>query len=462
MKLAKLLDSAYHHSPILFQNLAVSIKGWNLNVQRRSGQYGQLIQDVRERSGWTRQQHAEYQLLVLNRLVENARISVPHYRSSLGNENGSYPKLASLEGLKFLPILDRDHVKAHPESYRNRGIKAPITLHTTGTTGSPITIRCNRLARQRNFAFFDEYLESLGLDCYSRHAVIGGRIIVHPKQQKPPFWRKSLSQNSLLMSSYHLSPRNLDAYVTALRRFQPEYIEAYPSSAYVLASFMQQAGIKLPLRALITSSETLFPEQREAMEAAFNCRVFDQYGAVEMATFVGQCHEGSYHVRPDYGVLELLDENDNPVPPGTPGRVVCTGFVNEAMPLIRYPIGDMAIQAESDDCRCGLETMILQKILGRQDDVLVTARGARVGRMSPVLKGLPVQHAQYVQYEAGKVTLKFVPSPQFDKRLDPPRILSAIKLRLGDDTDIELQPMTSLDRGKGGKFRAVISHVTPR
>ena len=251
----------------------------------------------------------------------------------------------------------------------------------------------------------------------------------------------------------------MDDYINKIKSFSPEYIESYPSSIFTLAKHILKKDRKLNCKAIITSAETLFPEQREIIERAFNTTVYDQYGCAEMSFFVGQCNQGQYHVRPDYGLLELVDDNGNPVKNGQSGRVICTGFINKVMPLIRYAIGDMATFSESNTCDCGLNTPILKEIQGRIDDALITTDGQSIGRMSPVLKNLPIQESQYVQYKVGEVELLIVPNATFSKEHDINRIIDAVHMRLGESFKVKVRIVEHIRRGNGGKLKAVISHV---
>jgi phenylacetate-CoA ligase len=366
-----------------------------------------------------------------------------------------------LDDLRRLPILSRDEVKRNPSEFfaDNYSPSERISLHTTGTSGSPLKIECNKSARQKNYAFFDGYLETIGLNPASRHIIIGGRVIVPPNVKKPPFWRYSYFQKSLLMSSYHLKDIWMDAYIDKIKSFSPEYIESYPSSIYLLAKYILKHNRPLKCKAVVTSAETLSDEQRETIEQAFNTKVYDQYGCAEMCFFVGQCSYGNYHVRPDYGVLELVDDHGNQVEKGRYGKVLCTGFVNSVMPLIRYSIGDIASYSEEESCLCGLDTPILMGIQGRIDDVLLTSDGRPVGRMSPVLKGFPIRESQYIQYKAGEIELLIVPEPEFSRDRDMKQIIESVRLRLGSDCKVSVRMVDSIERGKGGKRKAVISYV---
>lgn len=217
--------------------------------------------------------------------------------------------------------------------------------------------------------------------------------------------------------------------------------------------------IQLPrLRAIITSAEKLHDYQREFIEGFFGVKVFDQYGNAEMSCLIHQCSLRRFHVRADYRLLEILDDQGEAVSVGQPGSMVCTGFINYQMPLIRYRIGDRAVWA-SDGCPCGLQTPIIQEVLGREDDVLIGADGRMVGRMSPVLKGLPILESQYVQHVEGAVTVRIVPADDFVAEKHEPMIVNLVKARLGVDTKVDVCLVDALDYGAGHKLRNVISTV---
>ena len=69
------------------------------------------------------------------------------------------------------------------------------------------------------------------------------------------------------------------------------------------------------------------------------------------------------------GALDLLPEvvdplSGEPLPPGRPGELVLTTLQREALPLIRYRTGDMAVLTETP-CACGSPLPRLQRVLGR-------------------------------------------------------------------------------------------------
>ena len=105
----------------------------------------------------------------------------------------------------------------------------------------------------------------------------------------------------------------------------------------MLAKVLLNRGERLPLKAAITSSETLYDFQREAIERAFQCRVFDYYAAAERVVFAVECDQHSgHHLCEEYGITEIVDDEHRPLPAGTEGIMVGTSLHNLGMPMIRY------------------------------------------------------------------------------------------------------------------------------
>jgi phenylacetate-CoA ligase len=157
----------------------------------------------------------------------------------------------------------------------------------------------------------------------------------------------------------------------------------------------------------------------------------------------------------EYGILELLDDG-KPVPPGVGGELVCTGFLNNAMPLIRYKIGDSAVFS-SHACECGRQTPCLESVEGRVDDIITTKDGRMIGRLDPVFKGTSgVKEAQIVQTEIGSVVVKVVTGEGFNQKGIEPLLLELNK-RLGLDTAVTVEYVDRIERTSAGKFRSVVS-----
>jgi phenylacetate-CoA ligase len=263
-----------------------------------------------------------------------------------------------------------------------------------------------------------------------------------------------------LFSSYHLSPENAPAYSRALCAWAPDYIDSYPSAVSTLAGLLREQGLPAPrLRAVVTSSETLLEAQRERIADVFGARCFDQYGCTEQTVYVSQCEAGTYHVHPEYGLVEVLDPRGEPVKPGESGELVCTSFTNDAFPLLRYRMGDAATLGEPG-CACGRAFPVLLRIEGRLDDLLVTPDGRRVGRLDPVFKGRrTIAEAQIVQESALDVRVRLVPAAGYTEA-DGESVARELRARLAPEMRIRVERVAAIERTAAGKFRAVVNPYT--
>jgi phenylacetate-CoA ligase len=198
--------------------------------------------------------------------------------------------------------------------------------------------------------------------------------------------------------------------------------------------------------------------QREAIEEAFQCPVFDQYGCAEMAVMAYQRKDGRYFIPPQYAIAEVLDDNDKPVKPGESGHLVCTGLLNQAMPLIRYRIGDI-VKTSKEQLEGYPFITFLDSIEGRNDDVVIASSGFRVGRLDPVFKGIAgLAETQIVQKSSTSLEVNLVVSNGYTKNIED-QIRDALQDRLGVAMHINFEYLDRIPREKNGKFKAVKSEL---
>ena len=145
------------------------------------------------------------------------------------------------------------------------------------------------------------------------------------------------------LSAFHLGVKTAPAYGEAFRRHHIRWATGYAVSFSLLAKGLLANGVPpLRLDAVITTSEHLTGEMRDAIADAFGCRAYEEYSTVENVLFASECERGSLHVSPDAGVVEILRAEGSPTEPGEVGEVVATGLVRTWQPFIRYRVGDRA------------------------------------------------------------------------------------------------------------------------
>jgi phenylacetate-coenzyme A ligase PaaK-like adenylate-forming protein len=257
----------------------------------------------------------------------------------------------------------------------------------------------------------------------------------------------------------------VEEQVAALNRFRPDFVNAYPSAALRLAEEQEARRLRIAPRAMSTSSELRTPAMTERLAEAFGVAPFDVYASTE-GLFGAECerHDG-IHLFDDATILENVDEDGHPVPPGTPGaRVLVTNLHNLVQPIIRLAISDV-ITMHPEPCPCGRSLARAAAIDGRRDDVLsLPARGGGTVTVLPahfsvVTKDRAVREFQ-VREEPGGVRLLVVPCGDGDPELET-RLRGAVADALaqaGADARVEVECRRELAR-RGGKLQIV--HAQP-
>lgn len=450
----------YHALPPILQNIALSAYGLLLRQLRYGRSYKQTLSDLEDGKSEPLKDQSER----LRELL-NAALQTEHYGELLKAQNSGISEINLNTLSSVFPVLDKGSVKNRPCSFHNKTFTKnnTTTLNTSGTTGTPLDVLASKHAIRQNYAFFNLFLHSVGIDEFKRSATFAGRLVVPQSTKTPPYWRKNHAMNTLMCSSYHLNVQTALSYIEALERWQPIYIDSYPSAIYELALYINSKKLRHNVRptAVITSSETLWEHQREAIEKAFQCPVFDQYGCAEMAIMAYQQKDGRYFIPPQYAIAEVLDDNDKPVKPGESGHLVCTGLLNQAMPLIRYRMGDI-VKTSKEQIEGYPFITFLDSIEGRNDDVVIASSGFRVGRLDPVFKGVVgLSETQIVQKSPASIEVNLVVSSAYTKNTES-RLRGALQDRLGSTMQINFEYLDRIPREKNGKFKAVKSELVSR
>lgn len=460
------LSAAYNRIPAWGQNLALTAYSALLDRERYGGRFGEFRTLLAQSERWSLAELRAYQDERLRAVVKHAYETVPYYRRRF-DEIGLRPADVRTAGdLPKVPLLTRDDIRTHFDALRSTGDagRAMRTGHTSGTTGTPLTVGYDRDTVWMTYAVFDRHYRWAGATLArggDRIAVARGNVIVPMTRKTPPFWRVNRWHNQLLLSSFHLSKSSLPAYFEALERFQPSVVDGYPSTLYLLAKYLQAEGRSFPVRAAVTSSETLYDFQRAVIEERFCCKVFDYYALAERVTFSGECAEHHrHHLAMEYGITEVTDRGGTPVADGTTGTLVGTSLHNLAMPLIRYVSND-ATAIEPGTCGCGRRLSMMAEVTTKAEDVLTLKDGRLI---SPSVLTHPfkpldcIQGSQIVQTAPDHVVIRIVPGPDYDHALTA-HLQREFTARLGDDVRIDVEMVEKLESAKNGKFKWVISHV---
>jgi phenylacetate-CoA ligase len=246
-----------------------------------------------------------------------------------------------------------------------------------------------------------------------------------------------------------LSDGNIKYYVQKLEKSRIKYIVGYPSSINEIATWIlrNNQNFQLRLKAIFTNAEPLTISQRENIGEAFKCKIIQTYGSSEFALAASETEEGQMKIWPQSGILEILNPDENGL-----GEFLITGLVNNAMPLIRYRLGDSGVIKTSEAIPSTIE-----KIEGRTDDLIRTPDGRAIGRLDPIFKKeLKIREAQVVQAKIDRLVFRIVRDEGYTK-LDEQKLNIEAKKRFGNEIKIDFEYVPYIERTKNGKFKAVVS-----
>ena len=190
-------------------------------------------------------------------------------------------------------------------------------------------------------------------------------------------WHYDPIYNEIRLSPMLLNDDSARTFVEATRRFGATFIFGFPSAITIFAQCLNRTGLSINgLAGILAGSEQLHDWQRDLLTGVFGCRVFSWYGQTEKVILAGECEQSRrYHVYPQYGCTELVAEDDSVInQPGVSGELVGTGFLNSAMPFIRYRTGDYATYAEGP-CPCGRAYKLIAGVEGRRNQEVFVEEG---------------------------------------------------------------------------------------
>jgi len=375
---------------------------------------------LRSSQWWNEKRLGQYQMEELKRLLQHAYDNVPYYWTLFHNIGFHPQNLKDFSDLKRIPFLTKKLVRENLHNLVAMNIPQSelVETNTGGSSGEPMVFfRERSKTSPREKAFMNQQWERVGFKVGDRIAVLRG-----PKPEEDNTFTFDPFFNSLILSSFELSPKKVLEYVRAMNKYRPKFLHVYPSTGWLLAQLMEEQNLRLDyqLKAVLCGSEKLFESHRELMRKVFECRIFSWYGHSEYAVLAGECENSEdYHVFPEYGYTEFVkvnhkfDDRKEEI-----YEVVATGFNNYAFPLIRYQTGDYAVLKKGYCDRCFRQYPLIKEIVGREQDYIITEDGRFISLTALIfgqhLKSFSkTKKMQIEQREIGKIIVQIVPSSTF-------------------------------------------------
>ena len=200
--------------------------------------------------------------------------------------------------------------------------------------------------------------------------------------------------------------------VAELNALAPTILVSYPTAVALLAEQARSGALTIRPAEIWTGGETLTDAVRRFAEQTFGCTVCNSYGSSEFLSIGWECAQGRMHANADWVLLEPVDAQHRPVPPGQASHTtLLTNLANHVQPLIRYDLGD-SLRMSGEPCACGSPLPVIE-VQGRHDDPLQLrdAHGHRVTWLPLALSTLLEEEAgvfdfQLLQRDAHSVAVR--------------------------------------------------------
>ena len=424
------------------------LKHW-LHRQQRPVRYQQLT-TLLQNQQLSRAQLLEKQQQDLARMVQFASEHTRYYKNCYAN---LLPENLGELDITRLPVLSKDALMAHREAMvSDTADRASLRLgHTGGSTGRPLSF------------YYDRFKMELMRAGMCRSYMWSGW---RPGEKILNFWgaKQDIKNNNLKNRYYHFiaaeqtigaweyGESELNDWVQRIKNYRPVLLQGYASILADVAKFIIENKIVLPrtLKGVYSTAEVLYDWQREWMETAFACKVYNQYGCREIPNIGLECRQGNIHVFTDMVYLESVNTDNE-------DKLLITSLTNYLMPMIRYENGDSG-KLKSGDCACGSGFPMMEMGVCRSNDFIKTRSGKKIAPsyFNRLLDGLAgIRQYQFLQTEWHRLRLNLEANSPLDMNT-----VKTLKEKIHHDTGGELQLqihyVDKIARSRSGKHRFVI------
>lgn len=265
---------------------------------------------------------------------------------------------------------------------------------------------------------------------------------------------------------FDLSDKKLEKYLSVFKRKKFYYINGYTSSIVLFAKFLKSKNIILTsicptLKYCLVTSEMLFESDKKLMETFLGVPVINEYGASELDLIAFTNMDGEFILNSETLFVEILDEHDNLVVNGEPGRIVITSLYNKAHPMIRYDLGDTGILSKNST----FKKPILEQLIGRTNDIAKLPSGKMVPGLTfyYVTKSIIEDHGiikEFIveQTEIDSFNVIYVSDRELTLQ-ETYEMEKALYTYLEDGLHLNFKREKVLDRSQRGKLKQFISYL---
>lgn len=363
------------------------------------------------------------------------------YYNKVFNKVGFNPyEMKKVEEIKKIPMINKELIISNIEEFLSNEKLNYYNASTGGSTGKALEILLEKDSIYKEKAFIYHHWSKLGYD-YKKSKIVtfrglnfNGKI----KKYNPLY-------NEIVLNPFLLSCDTVLKYKNIIEKFDADYIHGYQSAIYSFCKILKLKNVKLSnkIKGVFYISENIDEVKNKFIEEFLSCKSTAFYGHSERAVFAEQ-YGDKYIFNDAYGYTEVGNIDGI-------NRIVCTGFLNKKMPLIRYLTDDEAIEFKEG-----------YKINGhRQKEVLIGKNGEEVSIAAMEFHNevfSKIRMFQFEQNEKGYFTFNIVEDDILTNS-DMKIIEKAIKEKLSEAFDFSIKKVSKVKLSNRGKFSLIVQNL---
>ena len=424
-------------------------------VLKHYGQFGKMRnEDVAA--------NRDFQLEKLKKLLRHAYDQVPFYKDRMDKAGFDPAKVKSVKDLEKLPPLTREDLQNHwKEMFAANADKEKLDKGTSsGSTGVAVVYFKDNNGNSGGHAahFIGWELSGWQFGMKGLH-IWGNPTTVKNEWNRPLSKLKARLYNHHKFPSYKLSEgKEFERLFSIVKNEGYRFVDGYTNAIYMLAEYMERNNLRLDrkLDMVLPTAENLQDFQRETIEKMLG-PVFDDYGCSEINAIAFECKTcRKYHIIEPHVIVEygkVLDDEGS-------RELIITDLDNYGFPLIRYKNNDAGILYDKKEPACDVPWARLEKVTGRQSDIIKLPGGGTLSVPSFFGSMLLKKIGGIKQYQIEKLKpdllrVKFVTSGEFSGK-DEKTVKDALDEYLAGKIDYEIAYVDEIPVSKTGKFKLLV------
>jgi phenylacetate-CoA ligase len=421
-----------------------------------------ILREMKAADAMTAAELEDLSCAKLRGLIDYSFRYVPYVRKQMRDAGIEPSQIQSPADLVRLPVITKAAIRANRSQLRSEIVKSLAPYSTTGSTGEPLLFDLGKRRTAARVACRQRVTRWWGLSVGDPEFVIWGSSVELTHQDRVRRVRDRLLATQLL-SAFEMDETVILQYLDLMLRRGCRMIFGYPCAIYLLCLYARRHEKnlrRLGVKTVFTTGEILWPYQRELISEVMNCPVADGYGGRDSGFVSHECPQGGMHILSDAVIVEVVDAEGQPVPPGESGEIVVTDLYSHEAPFIRYATGDRGVLS-SKKCPCGRALPLFEKIEGRAMEFFLTPDGRTIsgGSVFYAFYGIDgIDQFKVFQKTVDCFHIQIVAGKNY-RTENEARIREGMARRMRSPVRVTFEYLPLIPLDPSGKLRCVVSEV---